>query len=144
MDEHSWAEQFERELNVLMGRGKKSFRQNYPRQLEPALLAAKLCLTTDFEPESQVRAKLLSKLLAKMSREDADSAADRGGNFGEELDPGWNGTDQELDELNLSEVVGGVAGPSAAGCAICGCNRAASSFQEERCPECGHARSLHR
>ena len=85
MDEHNWAEQFERELNVLMGRGKKSFRQNYPRQLEPALQAAKLCLTTDFEPESQVRAELLSKLLAKIARRNSDPSGDycdRTGNAG--------------------------------------------------------------
>lgn len=137
MDEHYWAEQLERELNVLMGRGKRSFRQNYPRQLEAALQAAKLCLTTDFEPESQVRTELLSRLLAKISRQEGNPTVDMDGNVGHEVD-------LEIDELDLSEVVGGVADQSAAGCAICGCDRAASSFQEEHCPECGHARLLHR
>lgn len=133
MDEHNWAEQFERELNVLMGKGKKSFRQNYPRQLEPALQAAKLCLTTDFEPESQVRAELLSKLLAKIARRNSDPSGD----YRDRMD-------SELDELDLSEVVGGIAGSSTGGCILCGCARPATGIQEERCPECGHARSLHR
>lgn len=137
MNEYHWAEQFERQLNAVMGTRKKPVRKNYPIQLGAALEAAQICLTTDFAAESQVRAELLGNLLAKIERCGSERPADRDENLSD-------GTDQELAELDLSEVVGGVAGSAAGACTLCGCTRSSSAIQEERCPECGHARSLHR
>ena len=133
MDDRFWATRFEQELNALMEKDPESVKRDDHGQLEPALQAAKRCLATNFVPESRVRTKLLARLLAKISRP-----------VGSPGTAGGYGEDTELDELDLSEVVGGVAGPSNDGCALCKCTRSSSSINTEHCPECGHARSLHR
>lgn len=88
MDDYFLAALFEKELDVMKEQGEKSLRQDKHAQLEPALQAAKVCLSTDFAPESQIRTKLLEELLAKFSRRNGKPTGDMPGDYEE---------DRELD-----------------------------------------------